>query len=224
MFNEERVSFRRCGSKEDGWMIDGPKQKGVESIVSPVELFEPNRSSFASPSSSNFLWRAATKERRGIDYTSRRVNSLQRCVVRKMSSIQILGPLVPSLPLQVLPEEKQYAVEGAPTLKTSSRRRRRWKISLSLSSPVSRSFFSILSRIFPRKLKSCLFLSFNNSWGLGRGSGGQGCELDLCELLFLRARERERRREFMSCGCQHLVVVGEVSAGDAEDKAHGKRN
>lgn len=114
-----------------------------------------------------------------------------------MSSIQILGPLVPSLPLQVLPEEKQYAVEGAPTLKTSSRRRRRWKISLSLSSPVSRSFFSILSRIFPRKLKSCLFLSFNNSWGLGRGSGGQGCELDLCELLFLRAREREEERVYV---------------------------
>lgn len=72
-----------------------------------------------------------------------------------MSSIQILGLLVPSLPLQVLPEEKQYAVEGALTLKTSSRRRRRWKISLSLESRLEIFFFDFIEN-FSEKIKIVL--------------------------------------------------------------------
>lgn len=56
IFNEERVSFRRCGSKEDGWMIDGPKQKGrridrkpplnFSSLIDRVLLPPPPRISF----------------------------------------------------------------------------------------------------------------------------------------------------------------------------------
>lgn len=197
IFNEERVSFRRCGSKEDGWMIDGPKQKGrridrkpplnFSSLIDRVLLPPPPRISFEGRLPKNgggsIIPRGEWILSRGVWYV--------KCLLYKY-----LAPLFLRFHSMFSRRRSNMPLKGQQRLRLLRGGGGGGRY-LSLSSPVSRSFFSILSRIFPRKLKSCLFLSFNNSWGLGRGSGGQGCELDLCELLFLRAREREEERVYV---------------------------
>lgn len=108
------------------------------------------------------------------------------------------------------PEEKQYAVEGAPTplkasqevedlsLRSNGHRPRKWEISRPLRLLVIFFFLNIERvRIFPKKnlIKQCVLISLinNNSWGLVEDQVRRW-GWNICELLFLRERERERVR------------------------------
>lgn len=105
------------------------------------------------------------------------------------------------------PEEKQYAVEGAPTplkasqevedlsLRSNGHRPRKWEISRPLRLLVIFFFLNIERvRIFPKKnlIKQCLFLSLIilEDWSKIRWEGEVGISVNCC----FWERERERVR------------------------------
>lgn len=93
-----------------------------------------------------------------------------------MSSIQILGPL--RFHSKFSRRRSNMPLKGHQTpLKALLRGGGRY-LSLSLESRLEIFFFDFIENNFEiiNNLKSCLlFLSFNNSWGLGRGSGKDLC-------------------------------------------------